>query len=80
MIEEVLKIIQERDLTHGDYEKNLKQTAQLFSAYLGVDVTETDVCNLNILTKISRKKSGTQSSPDHYMDIAGYAELGSRFL
>ena len=80
MIEEVLQIIRERDLTHGDYEKNLGQTARLFSAYLGIDITEQDVCNLNILIKISRKKSGTQSSPDHYKDIAGYAELGSRFI
>jgi hypothetical protein len=67
----------DREGTHGDPGKNLRVIAGMWSAYLGVDLTAMDVCNLMCLLKIARLKN----NPDHEdskVDLIGYALLHDR--
>ena len=47
--------------------------AELWSSYLGKEITAVDVAMLMILLKVSRSK--TSESNDSYIDICGYAAL-----
>lgn len=67
----------DREQTHGDPTKNLRLIASLWEAYLGRAITPEDVCNLMILLKVARLKTG-KSHDDNLVDIAGYALLRER--
>lgn len=60
--------------THGDPRSQFKCTAALWSAYLGITVTASDVCNMNALQKMSRQKHG-QINRDDYVDGPAYMAL-----
>ena len=62
----------ERNVDYGPPEVQHAKTAALWTAYLGVPVTATDVCALNILQKCSRERCGG-GTRDTRIDIAGYA-------
>jgi hypothetical protein len=68
----------ERTTTHGAVEDNFEHTASLWSAYLGFNITATDVCQMQVLAKISRAKKGNPLHPDHYVDQCGYSSLAGR--
>lgn len=58
----------------NDYgENSLPQTAAMWSAYLGVEVTGRDVANMMIQLKTIRDKH--KAKRDNHRDIAGYAVL-----
>ena len=78
------KTLNDRETTHGDY----GQTAQI-SQDLKSIIRGADIGNLNdvqcesldlICTKIARILSGSPDEPDHWKDIAGYANLVSERL
>jgi len=50
---------------------NHKRTADMFTAYLGVEVTPRDVCMLNILQKVAR--DAHLPKHDNILDTIGYA-------
>lgn len=67
-----LDTVIQRGRTYGGPYKNLKQTAELWSAYLGFPVLAHQVAACQILVKLSR----LTETPDHndsVVDIAGYA-------
>lgn len=74
---EILKIANEitngnREEHYGKPEDNFQRIANLWSSYLGKQVTPTDVAALMILMKVAR----TQNDPFHidsWVDICGYA-------
>lgn len=68
----------ERNTTHGVAEDNFQHTAALWSAYLGVAISATDVCQMQVMAKISRAKKGNPLHPDHYVDQCGYSALAGR--
>jgi hypothetical protein len=45
----------------------------MWSAYLGVDVTEVDVAAMMVLLKVSRSRSSDHS--DNWVDVCGYAAI-----
>ena len=61
-----------RAADYGTPHANHKQTAELWSAYLGYAITPRQVCILNILQKVSR--DAFRVKRDNMVDIAGYAE------
>lgn len=61
----------DRRADYGSPADNHARTALLWSAYLGVTVSATDVCMLNILQKVSRQRHACKR--DNLVDIAGYA-------
>jgi hypothetical protein len=68
----------ERANTHGTAEENFQHTALMWSAYLGVEVTAVDVCQMQAMAKMSRAKKGNPYHPDHYVDQCGYSALAGR--
>lgn len=60
---------------YGEPEDNFGVIAQMWSAYLGIDISEVDVSMLMVLFKAGRIKSGT-ATEDSFIDICGYAACG----
>lgn len=73
-----------RDLVTGDRAKqygtgsqNMERIADLWSNYLGRQITPRDVCAMMILHKVSRiAQKKDEPAHDSWIDIAGYASLG----
>lgn len=57
---------------HGEPEDSFGNIAQLWSAYLGVPVSPSQVCVMMILLKIARTKNNPANF-DNWIDIAGYS-------
>jgi len=66
----------DRQQSYGDAHASFDRIAKLWSAYKGIKITAKDVSSMMILMKVSR--SVTSSKRDNWVDIAGYAELGSQ--
>jgi hypothetical protein len=73
ILEEAQRLIHgERNKNYGHPRENFRDISGLFSAYLGIPITDIDVANLMILVKVARQK-GSEYKRDNYTDIAGYA-------
>ena len=75
--EEILKTAQDivcldRENPYGKPEDNFKIIADLWSTYIGTEITSNDVAMMMIMLKIARCKTGRHKD-DNYIDIAGYA-------
>ena len=68
-------ITNDRAATHGGAEDSFGTIAAMWSAYLGVDITEHDVCAMMVLLKVARIK-GNAKHLDSWIDIAGYSAIG----
>ena len=66
----------DRQATHGRPEDTFRAIAMLWEAYLGVSVTESDVCNLMVLLKVARSQQNP-AHMDNFVDMAGYAACGA---
>ena len=78
ILNEALKATAERSGTHGDAEDQFHHVAAMWTAYLGVYVSASDVCQCMAMLKMSRAKIGNPVEPDHYIDQAGYSSLAGR--
>lgn len=65
----------DRAVTHGDAERTFGQIAAIWSARLGVKITEAQVCIMLVDLKTCRAW-GNHSHDDNWIDIAGYAACG----
>ena len=65
----------EREGTYGKAEDSFRTIADLWSGYLGMNISSTDVANLMILMKVARNSTGVYKE-DIWIDICGYAALG----
>jgi hypothetical protein len=77
VLADVAEIIEQRAKTHGDFQDNFKMTAALWSAYLEVDITASQVAVLNILQKVSRDQSSENANEDNLNDATGYAAIAA---
>jgi hypothetical protein len=78
ILEEAQRLIHgERNKNYGHPRTNFRDISALFSAYLGIPITDLDVANLMILVKVARQK-GSEYKRDNYTDIAGYAGCAER--
>lgn len=77
MTEAQRAIYGQRAADYGDVTENFEHTADLISAYLGVEVTALDFANIMIIVKMSRVRN-TKYHHDSYVDIAGYAACAQR--
>ena len=68
-----MDIIQERGKDYGAAGVNLQRTADLWSAYLGSEITVEQVCVCMSLVKISRMAAGRKD--DNYLDARAYLQL-----
>lgn len=60
-----------RHAVYGDPQLTHQRTAEMWSAFLGIEITARQVCYMNILQKCSREAHWSQE--DNSVDIAGYA-------
>jgi hypothetical protein len=79
--EDVLRIafqtLDQRQQTYGDPYEGITLMADMLSAYLGVVIEPHDVCIIEIIQKICRLKRVNGDHLDSWVDIAGYAGIGS---
>jgi hypothetical protein len=75
ILEAAAEAVKDRHGKHGDYRVLHRRIARLWSAYLDVEITETDVARMEVLKKVARSKEGDETYQDHATDIAGYADL-----
>jgi hypothetical protein len=68
-------VTKDRAASHGNMESNFNRIGALWSAHLGVTVTETDVALMMALLKIARAGSNPAHA-DNWIDMAGYAACG----
>lgn len=74
ILDEAQKIVEgSRNDDYGPPERNHARIAQLWSAFLGVEISPRDVCAMMILVKVSRDRNAPKR--DNAVDIAGYAYL-----
>lgn len=73
-LDEVKAILIEREQQHGSPDKNFKAIAQLWSAYLGTDVSEMDVALMMTLFKVGRL-STSGVNRESLRDLIGYPVL-----
>jgi hypothetical protein len=69
-----MDILQERAAHYGPVGPNIRRTAALWSAYLGVEITPHDVGWLMVLLKASRSKVDP-GHLDNYEDGRGYINI-----
>ena len=60
----------DRQRDYGHPRDNHGLTAQLWSAFLGINITARDVCWLNVLQKLSRDRHFAKR--DNLVDVAGF--------
>lgn len=73
---EACKIVNgDRDKQYGSPENNFGLIADLWSAYLGQEVTNIDVAMMMTMLKIARIKTG-RNKADSYIDACGYMACG----
>ena len=77
--EDILRVAGElisgdRHDTYGDAKTSHKRIADMWSAYLGIELSASDVAALMVLMKVSRTKGRKHS--DNWVDMCGYAALG----
>lgn len=56
---DALRLVDEdRQEKYGDYDENLSRIAEMWSGFLGADISAMDVALMMVLVKISRSKAG----------------------
>lgn len=66
----------DRNAQYGDPKQDFARTAQMWSAYLGIEVAPHDVAAMMGLLKISRIR-WSPNKKDHWVDGAGYFACGA---
>lgn len=62
----------DREQDYGSPESNFQLIADLWSTYIGTDISAVDVAMMMAMLKIARVKSGRYHE-DNFIDLAGYA-------
>lgn len=75
VLTEVNKIVEKRDQTHGNFNDNLTMIADLWSIYLGVEISAAQAANCMTLLKIAR--SAFNPNADDYLDMVGYSAIAA---
>lgn len=68
-------VLKDRAADHGDLEDNFLTISRMWSTYLDIEITTTDVAALMVLLKVARVKSNPRHD-DSWIDVAGYAACG----
>ncbi len=72
-------VTRDRAATHGDAEANFRAIGNLWSDYLGEEISAVDVALMMVLLKVARA-STNPGNPDSWIDIAGYAAIGGELF
>lgn len=75
ILEKAIAVIEKRAETHGDYRENFQHTAEMWSAYLQMEIAPAQVAVMMALLKFSRDQCNNEYNPDHLLDAVGYTAL-----
>lgn len=76
ILEQANETVAQRAEEYGPPDENFEKIADLWSAYLGVDVSKYDYAQMMILAKVGRTKTG-EPGEDEELDKVGYAYTGN---
>jgi hypothetical protein len=77
ILEEARRIVKgDRQNQYGPPDQDFQRTAKMWSALKGVEFSAQDVAMFMICLKLSRQTH--QNKRDNWVDVAGYAECGSK--
>lgn len=79
LIEQVISTVEARRTTYGSPTINMRRTAQLLSAYLGIKILPEQVPVIMQLVKIARLAE-TPRHLDSHLDIAGYVDVADQVI
>lgn len=65
----------DRDQQYGNPEDAFRVIAEMWTSYLGTEITAGDVCDMMILLKVAR--NSYKQKRDNLIDIAGYASCAA---
>lgn len=71
-------VVGDRDESYGSPENSFGLIAELWSAYLDIEITPVTVSVLMSLLKIARMRG--KPHIDNFIDLAGYAACGGELL
>lgn len=77
ILDKAEEIITKRIQQYGNCDVVFTEVAAAFNAITGTNIKAADVCVMQILLKLKRSQSSPKNE-DHYIDIAGYADLMAR--
>ena len=73
-LEKAIELVDgQRAIDYGDKTLNHQNIANLWNAYLGMNISAHDVAICMLLVKVARLKN--MHTEDSYIDIAGYAGI-----
>lgn len=75
-LDEIKRILTEREAQHGDPKENLGRIASYWSSYLGINLTAEDVALMMLLMKMGRLNTGKVKT-DSVRDLVGYAAIAT---
>lgn len=78
-------LLNEREKTHGPFKETARVYGEIIGAFRsfheGCEGTEEVHCAADMIAmKLARICAGNPMEPDHWRDIAGYAELALRSI
>lgn len=76
---EIDSVLSERQKTHGDFFEHARVTQKIKSVFYGKDLTDVEREGVEMIAhKLGRIAAGDPHFKDHWVDIAGYAQLVAR--
>lgn len=76
MLQKAIAIVNDRGEQYGSAKTNMDRVAGMWSTWLHLPITATDVAIMHILAKMARIESNGGDHDDSWIDIAGYAAVG----
>ena len=75
VLTQVSIIVGQRDKSHGNFQDNLTMIANLWSTYLGVEISAAQAANCMTMLKIAR--SAYNPTTDDFLDMVGYSAIAA---
>lgn len=77
ILKTAIRTLEQRQEMYGSPFDGIAMMAQMLSVYLDREISPYDVCVIEIIQKICRLKRNDGLHDDSWVDIAGYAGIGS---
>jgi len=77
ILKTAIRTLEQRQEMYGSPFDGISMMAQMLSVYLDRMISPHDVCVIEIIQKICRLKKNNGLHDDSWVDIAGYAGIGS---
>lgn len=81
VLRQAIRVVKERQATHGDFLGTHENIVELWNSYLSIrpggapqnPLTAKDAALMMLLLKVARTTLSDGHNPDNYVDLAGYS-------